>query len=113
MDEERHFGGYPPPVGGPIGMLMPIAADQLADCPVRPAIGAAAEVLYSDTSWRPVTVLGWARFRGSWAVLIRWPDGSQDWRAYDGRSLRPASGGAAADQRQDRPRDQQKDRPEN
>lgn len=73
-------------------MLVPLAPDQLAGAPIRPAIGSAAEVLYSDRSWRPVTVVAWARYRASWAVLIRWADGSQDWRAYDSRSLRPAGG---------------------
>ena len=49
----------------------------------------AAEVLHSDTTWRPCTVLAWARHRGSWAVLIRWPDGHEDWREYDPRNIRP------------------------
>jgi hypothetical protein len=52
----------------------------------------AAEVLHSDTTWRPCTVLAWARHRGSWAVLIRWPDGHEDWREYDPRNIRPGRG---------------------
>ena len=51
-----------------------------------------AEVLHSDTTWRPCIVLAWARHRGSWAVLIRWPDGHEDWRAYDPRNIRPGRG---------------------
>ena len=56
----------------------------------------AAEVLYSDTAWRPCTVLAWARHRGGWAVLIRWRDGHEDWREYDPRHIRPSSGPALA-----------------
>jgi hypothetical protein len=51
-----------------------------------------AEVLHSDTTWRPCTVLAWARHRGSWAVLIRWPGGHEDWREYDPRNIRPGRG---------------------
>jgi hypothetical protein len=51
-----------------------------------------AEVLHSDTTWRPGTVLAWARHRGAWAVLIRWPDGHDDWREYDPRHIRPRNG---------------------
>lgn len=54
----------------------------------------AAEVLHSDTTWRPCTVLAWARHRGAWAVLIRWPDGHDDWREYDPRHIRPSNGPA-------------------
>ena len=42
----------------------------------------AAEVLHSDTTWRPCTVLAWAKHRAGWAVLIRWPDGQSDWRTH-------------------------------
>ena len=54
----------------------------------------AAEVLHSDTTWRPCTVLAWARHRGGWAVLIRWRDGHEDWREYDPRHIRPGDGSA-------------------
>ena len=54
----------------------------------------AAEVLHSDTTWRPCTVLAWARHRGAWAMLIRWPDGHDDWREYDPRHIRPSNGPA-------------------
>ena len=53
-----------------------------------------AEVLHSDTTWRPCTVLAWARHRGGWAVLIRWRDGHEDWREYDPRHIRPGDGSA-------------------
>lgn len=51
-----------------------------------------AEVIHSDMSWRRVSVLAWAVHRNGWAVLIRWPDGREDWREYDGRHIRPALG---------------------
>ena len=54
----------------------------------------AAEVLHSDTTWRPCTVLAWARHQGGWAVLIRWRDGHEDWREYDPRHIRPGNGSA-------------------
>jgi hypothetical protein len=54
----------------------------------------AAQVLHSDTTWRPCTVLAWARRRDVWAVLIRWPDGNEDWREYDPRHIRPGDGAA-------------------
>ena len=54
----------------------------------------AAEVLHSDTTWRPCTVLAWARHLGGWAVLIRWQDGHEDWREYDPRHIRPGDGPA-------------------
>jgi hypothetical protein len=53
-----------------------------------------AEVLHSDTTWRPCTILAWARHRDTWAVLIRWPDGHDDWREYDPRHIRPGGGAA-------------------
>jgi hypothetical protein len=56
----------------------------------------AAEVLHSDATWRQCTVLAWARHRGAWAVLIRWPDGHDDWREYDPRHMRPSNGPALA-----------------
>jgi hypothetical protein len=49
-----------------------------------------AEVIHSDMSWRRVSVLAWAVHRNGWAVLIRWPDGREDWRGYDRRYIRPA-----------------------
>src|ERR1039457_393195 len=48
-----------------------------------------AEVIHSDMSWRRVSVLAWAVHRNGWAVLIRWPDGREDWRGYDRRDIRP------------------------
>jgi hypothetical protein len=49
-----------------------------------------AVALFTDDRWRPATVLAWCRLLGSWAALIQWPDGTQDWRAYDARCLRQA-----------------------
>ena len=49
-----------------------------------------AEVLCTDQGWRSAEILAWARFQAGWAALIRWPDGTQDWRQYDRRLIRPA-----------------------
>ena len=52
-----------------------------------------AAVLYSDGRWYPVTLLAWCRYRAGWAALIRWADGSEDWRKQDPRYLgHPAAG---------------------
>jgi hypothetical protein len=42
-----------------------------------------AEVLCTDQGWRPAEILAWARCQAGWAALIRWPDGTQDWRQHD------------------------------
>jgi hypothetical protein len=47
-----------------------------------------AEVLFTDHRWRTVTVLAWCKYRRGWAALIRWPDGSEEWRRHDPRFLR-------------------------
>jgi hypothetical protein len=49
---------------------------------------ASATVLHSDGEWHPATILAWCRHRGEWAVLLRWSDGSQDWRRHDPGCLR-------------------------
>jgi hypothetical protein len=49
-----------------------------------------AEVLCTDQGWRPAEILAWARCQAGWAALIRWPDGTQDWRQHDRRLIRPA-----------------------
>jgi hypothetical protein len=49
-----------------------------------------AVALFTDDQWRPATVQAWCRLQGSWAALIEWADGTQDWRAYDARCLREA-----------------------
>ena len=46
-----------------------------------------AVVLFTDQTWRPAEVVAWCRYRGGWAVLIRWPDGIQDWRQHDSLRL--------------------------
>jgi hypothetical protein len=51
-----------------------------------------AEVLFSDRSWRPCTLVAWARCRAGWAALVRWPDGSDGWYVYSARHVRPAAG---------------------
>ena len=59
----------------------------------------AAEVLLSDQSWVPVTVLGWHRLaepvlqplttnRIEWLVHLRLLDGSERWHEYVSRNLR-------------------------
>jgi len=46
-----------------------------------------AAVLFDDDRWQVVTIVAWCRYRQGWAVLIRWPDGHEDWRRHDARSL--------------------------
>jgi hypothetical protein len=81
-------GGYPPPVGT-VPMLTRVPAGELMDSPRRAPVRRAAEVLYSDTSWRPCLIVAWARYSGGWAALIRWPDGREDWRQFNRRHMRP------------------------
>jgi hypothetical protein len=50
-----------------------------------------AEAMWTDTTWRPCTVLAWARAPGGgWLVFIRWPDGASGWYEHDPGCLRPA-----------------------
>src|ERR1700742_990206 len=81
-------GGYPPPVGT-VPMLSRVPAGELMDSPRRAPGRRTAEVLYSDTSWRPCLIVAWARHQGGWAALIRWPDGREDWRQFNRRHMRP------------------------
>ncbi len=81
-------GGYPPPVGT-VPMLSRVPAGELMDSPRRAPVRRTAEVLYSDTSWRPCLIVAWARYQGGWAALIRWPDGREDWRQFNRRHMRP------------------------
>lgn len=46
-----------------------------------------AAAWYDDDRWRLVTITAWCRHRQGWAVLIRWPDGHEDWRQHDPRYL--------------------------
>jgi hypothetical protein len=61
-------------------MLAPVSPAGLPGGPDIEPRSPAAEVLFSDLSWRPVTLLAWRQHRQGWAVLIRWPDNSTDWR---------------------------------
>jgi hypothetical protein len=70
-------------------MLSRVPAGELIDSPRRAPVRSAAEVLFSDTSWRPCVIVAWARYRGGWAALIRWPDGREDWRQFSRRNMRP------------------------
>ncbi len=70
-------------------MLTRVPAGELMDSPRRAPVRRTAEVLYSDTSWRPCLIVAWARYRGGWAALIRWPDGREDWRQFNPRHMRP------------------------
>src|SRR6201995_1225400 len=81
-------GGYPPPVGT-VPMLSRVPAGELMDSPRRAPVRRTAEVLYSDTSWRPCLIVAWAQYQGGWAALIRWPDGREDWRQFNRRHMRP------------------------
>jgi hypothetical protein len=82
------FGGYPPPLGT-VAMLRRVPAGEMIDSTRHQPRHRTAEVLHSDTSWRPCEVLAWARRRGAWAVLVLWADGVEDWREYDSRYVRP------------------------
>ena len=84
------MGGYPPPAAGTVAMLAKVPAGELIDQRRHEPGRRTAEVLCSDGSWRRVSVLAWASRRGGWAVLIRWPDGTEDWREYNRRNLRLA-----------------------
>jgi hypothetical protein len=46
-----------------------------------------AAVRCDGDQWQLVTIVAWCRYRGGWAVLIRWPDGHEDWRHYDAQHL--------------------------
>jgi hypothetical protein len=48
-----------------------------------------AAVLCLDDRWHQVTIMAWCRLGRSWAVLLSWPDGHQDWRIHDPQYLRP------------------------
>jgi len=71
-------------------MLGRVPAGELIDSARHEPKLRTAEVIHSDMSWRRVSVLAWAVHRNGWAVLIRWPDGREDWRGYDRRYIRPA-----------------------
>jgi len=73
-------GCYPLPARVPPGALLGARRHQ----PARRD----AEILFSDTAWRPCTILAWARYRGGWAALVRWHSGAQDWHVFDGRFIR-------------------------
>jgi hypothetical protein len=94
-DGPGRFVPYPARTGT-FPMLDAVPADRLARCGLhQPALGD-AEVLHSDARWRPCTVLTWARLDAGWAVLIRWADGTQDWREFDREYMRPAGAGRPA-----------------
>lgn len=78
-----------------------------ADTPAAPVAmprQAAAELAWSDGTWRPVTVRGWARPDGGyrtimdpgvfeWLVLLEFASGVEGsgWYCYEPGALRPAS----------------------
>ena len=74
-------------------MLSRVPAGELMDSPRRAPVRRTAEVLYSDTSWRPCQIVAWAQYQGGWAALIRWPDGREDWRQFNRRHMRPQAHG--------------------
>jgi hypothetical protein len=76
-------------------MLSRVPAGELMDSPRRAPVRRTAEVLYSDTSWRPCQIVAWAQYQGGWAALIRWPDGREDWRQFNRRHMRPQAHGDA------------------
>jgi hypothetical protein len=92
-----------PERSGTFPMLDALPAGRLASSRQRAPGRRQAEVLHSDATWRPCTVLAWARQPDGWAVLIRWPDGTQDWRGFDHRYLRPQPRPSAAPDGEHRP----------
>jgi len=83
---------YPPPASRATPMLHAVPASKLASAKrLTPrSLGRnAAEMLYTDTSWRPCRVVSWARIRGGRALLIAWPDRTTGWYKYDPTRLRP------------------------
>jgi hypothetical protein len=64
-----------------------IPKGELMHAPRISAPWTTAVVLYTDQTWHPAEVMAWCRYRSGWAVLIRWPDGSQDWREHDSLRL--------------------------
>jgi hypothetical protein len=83
---------YPPPASRATPMLRAVPASKLAGTKrITPrSLGRnAAEMLYTDTSWRPCRVVSWARIRGGRALLIAWPDRTTGWYKYDPTRLRP------------------------
>jgi hypothetical protein len=74
-------------------MLSRVPAGELMDIPRRAPVRRTAEVLYSDTSWRPCLIVAWVQYQGGWAALIRWPDGREDWRQFNRRHMRPGGYG--------------------
>ena len=79
---------YPTRIGT-VAILKPLAPAELPDAPDIEPRNAAVEVLYSDQSRRPARLLNWRQLEGGWAVRLRWPDRTEDWRVYDGRYIRP------------------------
>jgi hypothetical protein len=72
----------------PQPVLTRIPQGQLLDADRLPPEWRHAAVLCADDRWHPVTIVAWCRYRQSWAVLLRWPDGHQDWRVHDPHYLR-------------------------
>lgn len=56
---------------------------QLLDAERLPPHWPQAIVLFTDNRWRPATILAWCRYGRGWAVLVRWPDGAEDWSVHD------------------------------
>ena len=75
--------------------------------PHHPAGKSAAEVLTTDQTWVPVTVLAWYRLpepftqvltyrRISWLVQLRLADGTEDWYQFASVNLRPLKGSGSS-----------------
>ena len=90
---------YPQRSGGPLMMLS--TASREPSGPHQPARHSAAEVLLTDATWTPVTVLAWHRLdepfeqpltpsRITWLVRLQLSDGSRNWYQYVSSCLRPA-----------------------
>jgi hypothetical protein len=56
----------------------------------RPARHHDVHVLFDDGSWQQAMVLAWGRdAQREWLVLLRWPNGREEWRKYDRRCIHP------------------------
>ena len=71
-------------------MLDPVPKGAVIDAGRLAPSQPAATVLHSDGRWHPATIVAWCRYRGGWAALMRWPDGSEDWRRHDPDRMRPS-----------------------
>ena len=82
-------------------------AGEASPGPYEAVRDSAAEVLTTDQTWVPVTVLAWYRLpepltqvltytRISWLVRLRLADGTEDWYQFASVNLRPLKGSGSS-----------------